>query len=93
MAKKSEKPGMVVIYARIPVAIRARIDRESVKQSRTPSYLIRRAILEAYGDRETCEACQGAGLVSSGSDEPDNPEFICEICRGRGTVAVEPKEA
>jgi hypothetical protein len=79
----------VVIYARVPVALRERILDRAYAEERTPSDIIRRVLAEEFMPKAECAACGGTGLVGTGDDEPGFCEGACEACKGKGRIAQE----
>ena len=81
--------GKVVIYARVPEALRERILDRAFAEERTVSDVIRRVLTEEFMPKTECPDCGGLGLVGTGSDEPDFCEAQCERCKGTGKVLKE----
>jgi hypothetical protein len=78
--------GKVVIYARVPVALRERILDRAYTEERTPSDVIRRVLAAEFMPKAECPDCGGSGILSTGQDEPGFCEEPCERCKGTGKL-------
>ncbi len=81
--------GKVVIYARVPAALRERIMDRAFAEERTPSDVIRRALMAEFMPKLPCPDCGGTGLQGTNDVEPGFCEAECEACKGAGKVAQE----
>jgi hypothetical protein len=81
--------GKVVIYARVPVALRERILDRANAEERTPSDVIRRVLANEFMPKVECPECGGTGRVGTSSDEPGFCESECPRCRGKCKIAEE----
>ena len=81
--------GKVVVYARVPAALRERILDRAYAEERTPSDVIRRALTEEFMPKIACPDCGGTGLQGTNDIEPGFAEAACEACHGKGRIAQE----
>ena len=79
-------PAKVVVYVRVPVALRERILGRAFAEERTVSDVIRRVLTEEFMPKVPCPDCGGTGLVGTSSDEPGFGEAECPACKGKGKV-------